>query len=436
MTEETTTKPRLNLQDCRSQDLVSRLLAATPPYLYSAPTGPHSFFFSEMLRSLVQAKTNSDAAAMRNSAAQHQQQQSSGAPIPPHQNVLRRPRKRQWSQHRAPIFDPPPKKLIEEDKVEKPLELTKKHSAFSSPKQQTIDEKRLPPSPPMENLQKFQRLDSDSKAMPTPNTSCEHPTTSSPSMTTTPSSSSIRPGSDIALPPPPPMWYPPLYPPYGIDPLHFFIDLRVSGHIYDRKKDNQSPTYRPDNNNILQLDPEKLSKCRQNSAFSVPTPKDQSAMNLTSTSSTAIPAFHPKFESDFDYFDTKENKNSKNTNYVMQNLPRIYTNLTSQATSSPNNNIHHLHNSIGGSTARSTENNEQENNEKMERKFFAQHNEKVETITTTTSNNNNRVVVGVADEHDKFYGVNKFENGKGYKLEGDVGVVSDDDEPITIEEID
>lgn len=37
-------------------------------------------------------------------------------------------------------------------------------------------------------------------------------------------------GSEI-LPPTPPLWYPPLYPPhppYGIDPLHFFIDLRVS----------------------------------------------------------------------------------------------------------------------------------------------------------------------------------------------------------------
>lgn len=33
------------------------------------------------------------------------------------------------------------------------------------------------------------------------------------------------------VPPTPPMWYPLLYPPhhppYGIDPLHFFIDLRV-----------------------------------------------------------------------------------------------------------------------------------------------------------------------------------------------------------------
>ena len=38
----------------RSNDLVSKLLAATPPYLYAVPPAPHSFFFSEMLRSFVQ----------------------------------------------------------------------------------------------------------------------------------------------------------------------------------------------------------------------------------------------------------------------------------------------------------------------------------------------------------------------------------------------
>lgn len=44
-------------------DLVSRLLAATPPYLYNVPLTPHSFFFSEMLRSFVQAKAEASSAA-------------------------------------------------------------------------------------------------------------------------------------------------------------------------------------------------------------------------------------------------------------------------------------------------------------------------------------------------------------------------------------
>lgn len=42
--------------DVRNGDLVSLLLAATPPYLYNMPLVPQSFFFSEMLRSFVQAK--------------------------------------------------------------------------------------------------------------------------------------------------------------------------------------------------------------------------------------------------------------------------------------------------------------------------------------------------------------------------------------------
>ena len=47
------TKP----SDVRNGDLVSLLLAATPPYLYNIPLVPQTFFFSEMLKSFVQAKT-------------------------------------------------------------------------------------------------------------------------------------------------------------------------------------------------------------------------------------------------------------------------------------------------------------------------------------------------------------------------------------------
>lgn len=43
--------------DVRNGDLVSLLLAATPPYLYNIPLIPQTFFFSEMLKSFVQAKT-------------------------------------------------------------------------------------------------------------------------------------------------------------------------------------------------------------------------------------------------------------------------------------------------------------------------------------------------------------------------------------------
>lgn len=69
MTEESVTLPpppapplnqpkqRINPHEIRNVDLVQRFLAATPSYLYSPPPiGPPNFFFSEMLRSLVQSK--------------------------------------------------------------------------------------------------------------------------------------------------------------------------------------------------------------------------------------------------------------------------------------------------------------------------------------------------------------------------------------------
>lgn len=305
MSEEPTTKPRMNPQDYRNQELVSRLLAATPPYLYSAPVGPHNFFFSEMLRSIVQAKNNEATVTSRNSQLNHQPQPQMG----------RRPRKRSWSNHRTPSYEQPKQQAEEKPVIpEKPLELTNKHNEFSlSPKGNHDTQKIL--SPRIDESVKIQRIDVEEPKTPESTPPILTPTSE------TPSTSSIPP-SDLILPPPPPMWYPPIYPPYGIDPLHFFIDLRVSGHIYDRKKENTSPSYRPENNNSSFFDAESISKCRQNSAFSVPIPKDTSAINLI-TSDKKEPS-----EPFFDFFDTKEKVEiSKNTNYVMQNLPRIYTNL-------------------------------------------------------------------------------------------------------------
>lgn len=54
-------KPKLSPLELRNTDLVSRLLAATPPYLYNMSLLPNTYFFSEMLRSLVQAKNEQRA---------------------------------------------------------------------------------------------------------------------------------------------------------------------------------------------------------------------------------------------------------------------------------------------------------------------------------------------------------------------------------------
>lgn len=308
-------KPRINLQELRNSDLVSRYLAATPPYLYSAPVGPHNFFFSEMLRSLVQARNNNEQ-SVRSQANQI------SATMPG-----RRPRKRAWSSQR-PIYEPTREQNEMEMKptTEKPLELTTK-TTFPSTKYQKCESPKIltPSENSIRNSSKIEPQ--DVKHVP----SVEYPS----NMTLNSQSNRISahtaepvpatvPPPELVLPPPPPMWYPPLYPPYGIDPLHFFIDLRVSGHIYDRKKENISPTNQTaDNNNILStIEGETINKHhRHGSAFSVPKPRrDKSplALNLTSDS--------PK-KSEFNHTFEHGGESVKNTNYVLQNLPRIYTHL-------------------------------------------------------------------------------------------------------------
>lgn len=305
-------KPRINLQELRNSELVSRYLAATPPYLYSAPVGPHNFFFSEMLRSLVQARNNSDQ-SVRNQVNQIN-------PSLPG----RRPRKRAWSNHRS-IYEPTREtSSMEKPTSEKPLELTNKTSFPATKYQKCESPKILTPENSIKNLSKIDLQ--DTKHIPP----VEYPSNMSLNSTSNriggptiePAPAAVPP-SELVLPPPPPMWYPPLYPPYGIDPLHFFIDLRVSGHIYDRKKENISPTNQTsDNNNITpSIDGESINKYRHGSAFSVPQPRrDKSplALNLSSGS--------PK-KSEFNHTFEHGNESVKNTNYVLQNLPRIYTHL-------------------------------------------------------------------------------------------------------------
>lgn len=301
------TKPRINLQELRNSDLVSRYLAATPPYLYSAPVGPHNFFFSEMLRSLVQARNNNEQ------NARSQANQISGT-LPG-----RRPRKRAWSSQR-PLYEPSREQNeIEKPTTEKPLELTNKTSFPATKYQKCESPKVLTP----ENS--IRKADEDGKhILPVEYPSNMTLTSNHVSDHTAEPAPASVPPSELVLPPPPPMWYPPLYPPYGIDPLHFFIDLRVSGHIYDRKKENISPTNQTaDNNNILSpIDGESINKHRHGSAFSVPKPRrDKSplALNLSSAS--------PK-KSEFNHtFEHGAGDSVKSTNYVLQNLPRIYTHL-------------------------------------------------------------------------------------------------------------
>lgn len=300
MTEESATLPpppapplnqpkhRINPHDIRNVDLVQRFLAATPSYLYSPPPiGPPNFFFSEMLRSLVQSKAAEGARGLQNS--------------------MRRPRKRLWT---PPARFETAEPLTKEPIGEKPLELTTKHqmpfpSAFN-PHLKSL--KEIDKTTPTE-LNSTVNIEIDSKPSPYPSGD-------------EPSAASLPP-SDLVMPQIPPIWYPPLYPPYGIDPLHFFIDLRVSGQLYDRKKENNSPSA-GDSSALITENNNHIGKVRHGSAFSVPPRRDKSPLALNLSSIGTKPNSIDFANNNCSDIDDK----SRNTNYVLQNLPRIYTNLT------------------------------------------------------------------------------------------------------------
>lgn len=300
MTEESATLPpppapplnqpkqRLNPHEIRNVDLVQRFLAATPSYLYSPPPiGPPNFFFSEMLRSLVQSKAAEGARGL--------------------QNPMRRPRKRLWTPPNRFENEPHPK----ESTGEKPLELTTKHQPGLFPSAFNSHLKSPKEGDKIGEVNVVANSDVNDTKMPS------YPTAEG---TVNESSAASLPPTDLVLPQIPPIWYPPLYPPYGIDPLHFFIDLRVSGQLYDRKKENNSPSTE---NSVLTSENNNIGKARHGSAFSVPPRRDKSplALNLSSIGSKSNSIDYAN--NNFSEIDDK----SKNTNYVLQNLPRIYTSL-------------------------------------------------------------------------------------------------------------
>lgn len=345
----TTTPPRKsNIHEMRNQDFVSRLMAATPPYLYSAPMGPNNFFFSDMLRSLVAARNQENVRNL-------QLQQSAA--------LARRPRKRTWSHHHRAYFKEN-ETILEKSQQqqqqsiitpEKPLELTthKPYLQHLANKYRKLEAETTKDQGEMKHLltsTKAHDRETDHTATPTSAAVSGGASVADPALQTTPPAASLPP-QDLVLPPPPPVWYPPLYPPYGIDPLHFFIDLRVSGHIYDRKKENVSPLANAESNGNTTASNEATSsppashgitlpnKHRHGSAFTVPTPRSNDlkaiaalqattdAINLSSTAGAAV----NKFENYAKYYDFGESKENQpniskcSANYMLQHLPRLYS---------------------------------------------------------------------------------------------------------------
>lgn len=289
---------KTHVRDLRNTELVSRLLAATPPYLYSAlPLQPHAFFFSEMLRSFVNARQ--------------------GCRPPHYHRRFKRRTQKYFAENENEWRRDWPKQEEEkkehQTRSEVPLELTvDKQQRICDPPPRMLSPKVDPsksssPGPPG---RQSTFVDVGTEDLPKP----------APCVGRSPLEATGTP-SNLILPPPPPMWYPPLYnPQFGVDPLNFFIDLRVSGHIYDRK--------RPINEGINGVEQEGRTedsglekrigkefghRPRHLSAFSVPVRLNQGS----SESSDKL------FEQNGQKYSGKPNS----TSYVMKNLKRVYDNL-------------------------------------------------------------------------------------------------------------
>ncbi|KAJ8718382.1 hypothetical protein PYW08_002619 [Mythimna loreyi] len=288
---------KMHVRELRNTELVSRLLAATPPYLYSAlPLQPHAFFFSEMLRSFVNARHGC-------------------RPPHYHRRFKRRTHKyfaenendwrREWPKHEE-------EKKESETRPEVPLELTvDKHSRVREPSPRRLSpkaEQAKPSSSPGPPGRQSSYVDVGTEELPKP----------SPCVGRGAEAASV-PQSNLILPPPPPMWYPPLYNPggFGVDPLNFFIDLRVSGHIYDRKRalaegmENNQET-REESGLDKRLGRDFGQRPRHVSAFSVPVRSGNMA------------ADSEKF---FDHSGSKPAGKVNGTSYIMRNLKRVYEDL-------------------------------------------------------------------------------------------------------------
>lgn len=288
---------RLTTPSFPSQDLVNKFIAATPSYMYTPIVGQQSFYFSELLRSLSQAKRAEMMNLSREALAQQHLQAN-----------RKMTRKRPWGMRTDTLEEKP--------NLERPLELTSKNSAFS-PKLPDTRPIKKPDSPvstsPDNGTTKHFRYGSDQDCKPS---SPEVQSTSSEAEHSEQASSTSN-QDNLILPPPPPVWYPPLYSPYAnLDPANFFVDLRVSGHIFERKRELAAQALKAgnnnNNNNLPSYFDNDFNKGRIGSAFSVPKSREGKVMNLIGIERETS----PDKQGDMD---TK-----KAANYFTQNMPKMY----------------------------------------------------------------------------------------------------------------
>uniref|UniRef100_A0A336LHA0 CSON013707 protein n=1 Tax=Culicoides sonorensis TaxID=179676 RepID=A0A336LHA0_CULSO len=296
---------RLNTPNFPGHDLVNKFIAATPSYMYSPIGGQNSFYFSELLRSLSQAKKAELINLSREAAVQQQQRQQ--------QNDLglnrKAGRKRGWNQLRSEGSE----RMLNS---ERPLELTSKHSVFtprcSSPTKKS--ESPVSASSDSQNILKPQQIfssDNNKRELKSASPDVEVTDSHSPN-----SHNPLSSPPDMIMPQLPPTWYPSLYPPYSIDPANFFVDLRVSGHVFDRKRELAAQALKTvvtaninNNNNLTSyFDNDFSNKARSGSAFSVPKSRE---IKIFSGNAMNLSASDNNNQSNIDHKDIKK------SNYLM-----------------------------------------------------------------------------------------------------------------------
>ncbi|XP_015589994.1 uncharacterized protein LOC107265243 [Cephus cinctus] len=325
-------------------DLVSRLLAATPPYLYNVPLTPHSFFFSEMLRSFVQAKANTSTGSGSAHAAPRRRKRSwrDARDRPLELTTKERHEKYFHSQEsQAENNRRHVENYVEsKDSEQKPFgadvlkpvdenraDFTKQGSNYFDERPRTFETESTSSRRDISFPMELQKVKPEEKNCSFSEQNSFEDNVKASELPFIPdqkkldfSARSFLPGlpgrgedlqcvKNFSLPAanvpnpdflPSPLWYPPYpmpqsYP--GIDPLHFFIDLRVSGHIWDRKMTERQLPF----------------KSKHSSAFSVPQSKEYNRpLNLTRDEASSS---------------KNKDANSKGTHYILKNLTKTYKDI-------------------------------------------------------------------------------------------------------------
>jgi hypothetical protein len=193
------------------------LSAATPSYFFTPPQAGHNFFFSELLRSLVQKRKADELNAAMKA-----------------KSMVKKARKPTYHHYQKTAVESEWKKQKLSEEVTKTPETVENDMNQENSQDSVINvDKDDPPA-----------------------------VTSAPTLPTLAQSA----------------FYP------YVDPLHFFIDLRVSaGQIYDRKKEAYLQQALKNNNVLLDTNTWNnnpiIGRNRANSAFKVPVPGTQSEQN-------------------------------------------------------------------------------------------------------------------------------------------------------------